>query len=561
MNLPARLVIVKGTEYFDGKTSRYVDYPLTDVLQMIGRAGRPGFDVKGEALVLVESSKKAFYKKFLYKPFPVESCLRQRLPENLNAEIASGTLSTVFDAVGYLTWTFFARRVKGNPSYYGAKSSSKEDVEEFLTQVATESLDMLKEESCIEISDDENVKVTVLGKATSEYYLDHRTAKQMEFGLKECAKLIMAEKNNSVGNNDDKQFGPSSNSSKLHPITRSVRMEEGSIAWILYSLCSTHEFDEIPVRHNEQFLNQDLSASVMWGADTSIVLSSDGKAGHVDLEAYADPHTKGFLLVQAYLEKIRLPISDYVNDSKTVIDNVPRLLAAMQAIAAQDTTTTGSFDVLCQLVRTKQLISTRSTVFTHPATRLSGVTQSSFDVLMDILIKDGSIEGSTSNKSLWSLRRYSRDRVADALRKVRNGVFKDSAHTVLNTLFSLPLVTVKNSKIYHEIEKTTGRSIGTLKVSLEVDRERPHSQGQERHHDDNFATLTLVVGTPTRSKLLALSEVSISRFGSWTVDTELQFDWKMANAEGGEDVDPHVILRLLLDSYRGLDSEIMIGLK
>jgi hypothetical protein len=36
VNLPARLVIVKGTEYYDGKTSRYVDYPLTDVLQMIG---------------------------------------------------------------------------------------------------------------------------------------------------------------------------------------------------------------------------------------------------------------------------------------------------------------------------------------------------------------------------------------------------------------------------------------------------------------------------------------------------------------------------------------------
>jgi activating signal cointegrator complex subunit 3 len=31
VNLPAHLVIVKGTEYFDGKSSRYVDYPLTDV--------------------------------------------------------------------------------------------------------------------------------------------------------------------------------------------------------------------------------------------------------------------------------------------------------------------------------------------------------------------------------------------------------------------------------------------------------------------------------------------------------------------------------------------------
>ena len=40
VNFPAHLVIVKGTEYYDGKTHRYVDYPITDVLQMMGRAGR-----------------------------------------------------------------------------------------------------------------------------------------------------------------------------------------------------------------------------------------------------------------------------------------------------------------------------------------------------------------------------------------------------------------------------------------------------------------------------------------------------------------------------------------
>ncbi len=39
--LPARLVIIKGTEYFDPKQQRYVDMPVTDIMQMIGRAGRP----------------------------------------------------------------------------------------------------------------------------------------------------------------------------------------------------------------------------------------------------------------------------------------------------------------------------------------------------------------------------------------------------------------------------------------------------------------------------------------------------------------------------------------
>jgi replicative superfamily II helicase len=31
MNFPAHLVIVKGTEYYDGKTKRYADFPITDV--------------------------------------------------------------------------------------------------------------------------------------------------------------------------------------------------------------------------------------------------------------------------------------------------------------------------------------------------------------------------------------------------------------------------------------------------------------------------------------------------------------------------------------------------
>ncbi len=104
VNLPAYLVIVKGTEYFDGKLSRYVDYPVTDILQMMGRAGkgnhlkkiflfflvirviflmnsfsshcwrtgRPQFDKEAVAVIMCEESKKNFLKKFLYEPFPVE---------------------------------------------------------------------------------------------------------------------------------------------------------------------------------------------------------------------------------------------------------------------------------------------------------------------------------------------------------------------------------------------------------------------------------------------------------------------------------------------------------
>ncbi|MES1903048.1 MAG: activating signal cointegrator 1 complex subunit, partial [Paramarteilia canceri] len=73
INLPAYLVILKGTEYYEAKTKKYVDYPVTDVLQMCGRAGRPQYDINGVACIFVRDIKKHFYKSFLYQSFPVES--------------------------------------------------------------------------------------------------------------------------------------------------------------------------------------------------------------------------------------------------------------------------------------------------------------------------------------------------------------------------------------------------------------------------------------------------------------------------------------------------------
>jgi len=69
-------------------------------------------------------------------------------------------------------------------------------------------------------------------------------------------------------------------------------------------------------------------------------------------------------LIQAHLEKTKLPISDYINDTKTVMDSVPRLLAAMQYIANSNSLVEGGFEVASQLMKTKQLITTRMTVRT-----------------------------------------------------------------------------------------------------------------------------------------------------------------------------------------------------
>ena len=229
----------------------------------------------------------------------MESCLKARLSENLNAEIAIGTVNSLDDAVGYLTWTFFARRVKANPSYYGALSSSDEHVQTLLLSVVKETLESLREQGCVVAPSadlDGDIQTTTLGIAASNYYLTHRTPKQMQFGVREARKLILKEVEAGVSAELKAEklakLKAKKGSMKLDllPFTPSKRVDEVSAAWLLYSLSCTHEFDELPVRHNEEILNEELSGSLMWGPDTATVIS--GNRPYADPEVFADPHTK-----------------------------------------------------------------------------------------------------------------------------------------------------------------------------------------------------------------------------------------------------------------------------
>ncbi|CAJ1934944.1 unnamed protein product [Cylindrotheca closterium] len=536
VNLPARLVIVKGTEFYDGKVSRYVDYPLTDVLQMIGRAGRPGFDTEGKAVVMVETSKKNFYKKFLYTPFPVESCLKERLCENLNAEIANGTVSSLLDATGYLTWTFFARRVKANPSYYGADSGSEEDVEAFLLSVATETVSKLKDQGCVVSEGDEvedDLRPTTLGTTSSQFYLKYTSPKQMEIGLRECARLLMDSLD------EEKEVGKTPNVS-LRPYLPGERVDEVSISWLLYTLSFTPEFDELPVRHNEEDLNEGLSENLMWGADTAGVQSPESTYIYRSSDVYADPHTKGFLLIQAFLEKAQLPISDYVNDTRTVMDSVPRLLAAMHFVASNQYETDGYADVVSQLFRTKQLISTKSTLSMNPILQLPGISKKTAEKAVSEL-GDG---------AFWHLRQASRAQAEQHLKNFGPPKQRNYA-SALNNLLSYPKVTVTESKIAHRVDKVTVKSKGTLTLKIQIDR--------KKGSQDEPITLGIVVASNASRRLLGYQEVSISRNGNWTVDKSIDFDWEAARSDGGEGSGT-VIVRLLLDSVKGLDSELLVKL-
>ncbi|CAF0861832.1 unnamed protein product [Brachionus calyciflorus] len=274
VNFPAHLVIVKGTEFYDGKTKRYVDFPITDVLQMMGRAGRPQFDDSGIAVIMVHDVKKHFYKKFLYEPFPVESSLLSVLPDHLNAEIVATTITSKQEAMEYLTWTYFFRRLLVNPSYYELESIEPKDLNKFLSNLIQVSLSQLEVSGCIQIGDSGEVSASTNGKIASFYYLTHTTLKMFRDTL-----------------NDDTD-----------------------IESLIDIVSLSSEFDEFPVRHNEDKLNETLSKEVPL---------------KVNPYSFDSPHTKVNLILQAHFTRAPLPIADYYTDTKSVLDNCLRIMQAI----------------------------------------------------------------------------------------------------------------------------------------------------------------------------------------------------------------------------------------
>jgi len=94
------MVIIMGVQYFEGKEHRYVDYPIVDVLQMMGRACRPTLDDKSRAVLMCQQTRKEFYKKFLNEGLPIESHLPSiMLHDYFLAEIAVKTIENKQDAM------------------------------------------------------------------------------------------------------------------------------------------------------------------------------------------------------------------------------------------------------------------------------------------------------------------------------------------------------------------------------------------------------------------------------------------------------------------------------
>ena len=272
LNCTAHLVVVMGTQYFEGREHRYVDYPISEILQMFGKACRVEEDNSSKGVLMVPAVKKDYYKKFLNEALPIESHLQLYLHDAFVTEISTKVIASTQDAVDWSTYTFFYRRLLANPSYYGLIDVSHEGLSTHLSELVETTLKDLTEAKLIEMDEDDDTVAPLNAAMIAAYYnISYITIQTFLLSLNARTRL----------------------------------------KGILEIVTSATEFESIQIRRHE---------------DSVLRRIYDRLPVKLAQAAYESPHFKAFVLLQAHFSRLDLPI-DLGRDQEIILSKVLTLLS------------------------------------------------------------------------------------------------------------------------------------------------------------------------------------------------------------------------------------------
>ncbi|KAL8774696.1 MAG: hypothetical protein Q9209_000635 [Squamulea sp. 1 TL-2023] len=272
INLTAHLVVVMGTQFFEGREHRYIDYPISEILQMFGRAARPQTDKLSKGVLMVPAVRREYYKKFLNEALPIESHLQVYLHDAFVSEISTKIIASTQEAVDWSTYTYFYRRLLANPSYYGMTDTSHNGLSAHLSELVETTLKDLAEAKIIEL-DEEDDTVTPLNAAMIAAYYNISFVTMQTFLLSLSART--------------------------------------KLKGILEIVTSATEFESIQIRRHEDHILRRIY---------------DRVPVKMAQPAYESPHFKAFVLLQAHFSRMALPI-DLAKDQEIILTKVLNLLS------------------------------------------------------------------------------------------------------------------------------------------------------------------------------------------------------------------------------------------
>ncbi|KAF2253152.1 Sec63-domain-containing protein [Trematosphaeria pertusa] len=269
----AHLVVVMNTQFFEGREHRYVDYSISELLQMFGKAGRVGQDKSAKGVLMVPAVKRDYYKKFLNEALPVESYLHDYLHDAFVAEISAKTIESTQEAVDWSTYTYFYRRLLSNPSYYNLHDTSHEGLSAHLSELVEQTLKDLVDANLIEHDEEEDAIQPLNPCMIAAYY-------NISFITMQTLMMSLNGKT--------------------------------SLKGVLEIITAATEFEDIQIRRHEEHILSRIYDRVPYKMQDA---------------SFETPHFKAFVLLQAHFSRMQLPI-DLAKDQEIVVRKVLNILSA-----------------------------------------------------------------------------------------------------------------------------------------------------------------------------------------------------------------------------------------
>jgi len=172
VNTPSRRVVVRDWRRYDGTVGGMQPLSVLEVHQMMGRAGRPGLDPYGEAVLVANGHDELdeLFDRYVWaEPEPVESKLAAEpaLRTHLLATVASGFAASREGLLEFLERTLYATQTTERGR---------------LEQVTDDVLAYLERNGFLE-RDGDTLTATSLGHTVSRLYLDPMSAAEIVDGL------------------------------------------------------------------------------------------------------------------------------------------------------------------------------------------------------------------------------------------------------------------------------------------------------------------------------------------------------------------------------------------
>jgi len=280
VNLPAHTVIIKGTQVYSPEKGSWVELSPQDVLQMLGRAGRPQYDTYGEGIIITTHAELQYYLSLLNQQLPIESQFISKLVDNLNAEVVLGNVRTRDEGVEWLGYTYLFVRMLRSPGLYsvGAEYQDDEALEQKRVDLIHSAAVVLERCGLAKYEKKSGrLQSTELGRISSHYYITHNS--MMTYNA------------------------------QIQPNISQIEM------FRVFAL--SEEFKYIPVRQDEKLELAKLLGRVPVPVKESI----------------EEPHAKINVLLQAYISRLKLEGLALMADLVYVTQSAGRILRAIFEIA------------------------------------------------------------------------------------------------------------------------------------------------------------------------------------------------------------------------------------